>query len=436
MILLPLILIKIPSNDMGIWYLFISLTAGLSLLDFGFGSSISRSISYIYSGSKSLPKEGISEEHSDETVDYNLLKSVIFVIRRIYGVVTLIIVTSLVIIGSFYLKSVIPPDSPHLWLAWYIYSISVCMNFFYSYYDSLLIGRGMIQEANMAIISAKIVYLTVAATGVLMGFGLLSIAVASVLSTFTNRYLFYIKYYDAETKLNLHNAVIRDTKNILNNLWFNSKKFGLVSLGVFLTFQSNILIAGKYFTLPQVASLGLTTQFFGILQTFSRLHFNTSIPRFSSLRVKKDLEVLKHEFLYSMKIGWMSYVFGFLVLLFAGQVVLSMLHSKTSLPGSTVLILFGLVYLMEVTQGNCVMFLATKNTVPFVPSSLIAGIAIVSLNILFVSQFKMGLEAFALSTVIVQLCYNAWKWPYEVIKDLNIDFSVNTWHPRTWVKKY
>jgi O-antigen/teichoic acid export membrane protein len=51
-LLLPLILRMMPTEMIGIWTIFMTITALSSLLDFGFNPSFARNVTYVFSGVK------------------------------------------------------------------------------------------------------------------------------------------------------------------------------------------------------------------------------------------------------------------------------------------------------------------------------------------------------------------------------------------------
>jgi len=53
-VVLPITLRMLPSEEIGIWSIFLALMTITSLLDFGFSNSFSRNVTYIYSGVKEL----------------------------------------------------------------------------------------------------------------------------------------------------------------------------------------------------------------------------------------------------------------------------------------------------------------------------------------------------------------------------------------------
>jgi len=57
-LLMPLILKRLPSEEIGIWSVFMTVTAFSNLLDFGFNPSFTRNVSYIFSGVTNLKTTG------------------------------------------------------------------------------------------------------------------------------------------------------------------------------------------------------------------------------------------------------------------------------------------------------------------------------------------------------------------------------------------
>ena len=422
-LLLPVILKTLPEQEIGIWYIFASITSLILLLDFGFLPNITRIVSYVYSGAQKLKKEGIENIETSEQVNFALLKTIIYVIKKIYFLITIALIIILTIGGSWYLNGVIPSHSPQLWIAFYIFCVAISMNFFYSYYDALLLGRGKVKNANQAISYAKLLNLILASLGLFLGYGLISISISLLLSNILGRFLYHKAYYDKYTIVRLRSSLIYQPKDVFQSIWFNSKKLGLVSVGTFLIFQANMLIAGKFFNLKEVAYYGLVVQLFSLLAIFSRLYFTSHLPRFNSLWMGDNVDKLKGEFIKSMKIGWVLYLVGSLIILFYGRSILNMIGSNTNLPGMPMIIMFAFIYLMEITHGNSGIFLTTKNTVPYVWPTIISGLAIFVGNIILIFGFDFRLESFGITTILIQLSYNAWKWPLEVIKELKITFK-------------
>ena len=58
-IVLPLVLRLLPSQEVGLWNIFLTIGSLATLLDFGFANAFSRNVTYIFSGVKELNQKGM-----------------------------------------------------------------------------------------------------------------------------------------------------------------------------------------------------------------------------------------------------------------------------------------------------------------------------------------------------------------------------------------
>ena len=92
LLLLPFILRSLHSEDVAIWTIFSSIAALVFLIDFGFNSSFSRNVTYIFSGVSSLQKEGHEIKfNADNEVNYSLLKGLLGSMRWFYSRISLVL---------------------------------------------------------------------------------------------------------------------------------------------------------------------------------------------------------------------------------------------------------------------------------------------------------------------------------------------------------
>ena len=74
-LLIPFILRMMPTEMIGIWTVFMTITSFTMLLDFGFNPSFTRNITYVFSGVSRLKTSGFDHISTIyQTVDYGLLK--------------------------------------------------------------------------------------------------------------------------------------------------------------------------------------------------------------------------------------------------------------------------------------------------------------------------------------------------------------------------
>src|SRR2546426_11093916 len=59
LLLLPLLLTRLPSSDLAIWWVFLALGGLANLADFGFGQAIARVYSFLWAGAEDFDTEGL-----------------------------------------------------------------------------------------------------------------------------------------------------------------------------------------------------------------------------------------------------------------------------------------------------------------------------------------------------------------------------------------
>ncbi|STO32279.1 Polysaccharide biosynthesis protein [Fusobacterium necrogenes] len=419
-LILPVILRKLPSQELGIWYIFLAISNLVYLLDFGFLPTIQRNISYVFSGAQELKKEGISEVGRE--VNYQLLNDLIAMSKKLYRKVSMITLIICMTFGNIYIYSLSKnlENSKEIIISWLCYILSIILNFYYYYFNALLRGRGLIGEANKIMIVSKIGLLIITIFFLNLNYGLLSLTFGNLVSVVITRILSYRAFYTNELKEKLKDKKVID-KNLFEVILYNSKKIGLVSLGAFLILRGNTFIASKYLSLEIVGKYGLTLQIYGILGALSSMVFQTFIPKFSQYRLENNNKSLKELYSFAYLINILIYIFGVFFISLLAPKVLEILGTKTKLLDIRELIFIGIYLCLEVIHSNAAGVIATKNVIPYVKPSICSGIGIIVLSIILIKYFKLGLWGLLLSQFIVQLSYNNWKWPLEVNKELGLN---------------
>src|SRR5215831_15358946 len=84
-LVLPLVLRILPSDHLGLWYVFLSLQGIAALFDLGFSPAVTRAAGYLWGGAQELRKFGVAHvESSDSAVldpNYSLLTRLVATMR-------------------------------------------------------------------------------------------------------------------------------------------------------------------------------------------------------------------------------------------------------------------------------------------------------------------------------------------------------------------
>ena len=289
-------------------------------------------------------------------------------------------------------------------------------NFYYEYILVFIRGRGLIFEMNRLMIVSKSVQIISLYVLILLGWGLLSLVVANFLSTFILRVLgkkLMIEPYD------MKQIKTFDKYNDLTNiLWYNAKRYGIASLGVVLLAQSNVFLSGIFLPLKSVSELGLTIQVFTILTVVARVPLSSYLPKLSALFVENNIQKVRHYFFVCQFQCYLIYLFGSIILIFFGNTILTnIIHSNTLFPQKSVLVLYFVFYLLELTHGNCVTLISAENKVIYYKASIVSGVISITTTIILL-YYSVGIYAFPLGLIIGGLPYNVWRWPLYVYNRL------------------
>ena len=420
-ILLPFILHKMPQETVGIWNIFQTITALVMLLDFGFRPTFARNISYIFSGVKSLQRNGVAHTTSEAAVDYSLLKGTLLAMKRFYRWMALAVFALLATAGTAYFYYILQKysgDRQDALIAWILLIAINCYNLYTFYYEALLTGKGYVTRAQQINMLGQAVYLALAIGLIYAGFGLTAIVASQLISTVIRRILTYRVFFTPELKANIQSVEPQEPKEILSAISPNAVKIGLTQLGGFMVNKSAILIGSAFLTLEQVACYGITIQVMDILARCATVFYQSYLPKLAQCRAENDLNGLKRYYILCTGSLLAVYAVGSVAWLFLGNWALDIIQSQTHFVPTAMLIVMLLISTLEHNHAVSAGFIMADNKIPFFIPSLVSGAATVVLLWVFLSPLHMGIWGLILAPGIAQLAYQNWKWPSVVIKEL------------------
>jgi len=424
-LLFPIILRMLPTETVGIWSIFITITAFSSLIDFGFGPSFTRNITYVFSGVKTLKVLGFEKVETDNLdIDYGLLKSVILAMKAIYLKSALLLLLLLSTVGTYYIYTIsqnYTGDLKEVYISWVILCLLNTYNLYTLYYDSLLQGKGMVKKSKQIIIVGQITYLIIASFFIILKFGLIAIVAAQAASILIVRLLSFYSFFTKDLRNYLENAIPKQKRDVLKAIYPNALKIGLTSLGGFMVQRASIIIGSLYLPLSDIASYGITMQLIAIIAGLSSIFLATFLPKIIKYRVSNEIQKIKEVYIKGLFVLMLTYLFGGVGIIIFGNYGLKFIESQTVLLPN--LILF-MALILSLEQTNLILagnILLTKNEVPFYKSSLISGVLIIIGLLIYFNFYKINLWGMILVPLFIDIIYQAWKWPLEVKKDLNIN---------------
>jgi O-antigen/teichoic acid export membrane protein len=423
-LLLPFILRMMPAEMVGIWTVFMTITAFAGLLDFGFNPSFARNVTYVFSGVHMLKVNGFeSISNEGQTVDYGLLKGVIRAMRWFYGRISVVLFLLLGTFGTYYIYSLMQNytgNPREVYIAWALLCVISTYNLYTLYYDSLLQGKGLVKRSKQIVVISQAVYLVIASILIMSGFGLIAIVSAQASSVIIIRWLSYNAFFTAEIKQQLHTAIAHPKQEIFKAVYPNAMKIGLTALGGFMVSRSAIIIGSLNLTLGEIASYGITIQLIGVISGLAGIYTATYQPKISQLRVRQNIQAIKELYLNGQAVLLFTFLTGGLALLFLGEPALKIIGSQTRLMPQLLVLLTLIISFLEKNHSIAGSILLSKNEVPFFKAALFSGGVTVALLLLFFRFTNLGLLAMIIAPGIAQGVYQNWKWPLVVFRELRI----------------
>lgn len=425
LLVLPLLLKKLTSSELGVWYVFMTISTLVTMLDMGFTPTLARNVSYVFSGAKRLLKDGLEASDVLGTVDYGLLKIVIKTARYFFILIAIGATILLATLGSWYILYVTngQVDRQTILVSWVVFVIATIINLYYKYYTPLLQGRGMYAAFYKSSALANISFVVVAALLLKLNFGLVSISIGFLVSALVGRWLSWYYFYDKRFCANLECASLApfNSVEIFQILWHNAWRLGVGVIGAFLILRASILLSSAYLGLATTAAYALTLQIYSVLQNMSTVVFGIQQPKLVQYRVLNQFVKFRNLIQIGFSCSLGLFLIGAITFIFLGSFLIQWIGGGTELLSFHLLVWIGFMALLELNHSLAAGVIVTGNKVPFVKSALLSGVAIVLSSWLGLRFAGLGIEWLIASQFFVQLAYNNWKWPWLVCKELYID---------------
>lgn len=427
-LLFPFVLAIMPPEKVAIWTIFSSLTILATILDFGFSSSFTRNVSYVFSGVTTLMPTGhqlVSHQNGND-IDYGLLKGLLYSMKSFYFKMALILFFIYSTLGTYYMWVLMKDylgDPIEVYISWGLLCVIVTYNLYTLYYDSLLMGRGMIKASKKITVFGNLLYLIFAGTLVFLGYGLIAIVFSQIVSVVFIRYFAYKTFFSKELVEKISYVKARGTRQVFKAVAPNAIKIGFTSLGGFMVNKSSIIIGSLFLTLEDLAQYGITMQLVGVISGLSGIYLNTYQPRIAYLRVLEKYQLIKQIYIKSQLIIIATFILLGSATLLLGDYALGLIDSQTVLIKKSLIVSVVIISFLEKNHSSAAAILLSKNKVPFFKASILSGIGTVALMLALFQYQSLGVATIIFAPGVIQGIYQNWKWPFEVRKELKISFS-------------
>ena len=407
---LPLVLRRVPPEELGLWYVFLSLGSLASLMDLGFSTTVIRSAAYLWAGAQQLIPWGIHTVEADmasgpQGPNLPLLSDLVRSLRVYYLTAAVAVFLLLSVGGGAWIwhRSEALLDKQSLRAAFIVYAVGVSLNFANSIWIYLLSAINAVRQSQQITVICLATYYLLAIAGLLGGLKVWALVIGTLVMGILERLLGRSVF----TRLaSLPRGTFRF--EIITVLWPNAWRTGAVSLGAFMIIQANTLICSAFLDLKTIASYGLTLQAINLLVGVSSVWVTVKWPEINHLRAQRRLSDIATLFASRMRLTLLTFMVGAGTLVVFGPTLFTLVHTQTQLLPCGILLVLLLVQSLEMHHSLYAGLVYSENVNPFLKPALISGAGIVLFSLILVPRY--GLWGAVVSVGVVQLCFNNW-WP-------------------------
>ncbi len=417
--LLPLLLRKLPNEDLGIYYVFLRLIALTPIIDFGFSVSIGRYVSYAMGGATELKAQGIVPSEGHLPPNFALLGRLLFSYQHLYRYLSLATLVVLGIWGTYNVGlNVLETSSPnHTWIAWSVTLLAATLEIYFGWWGAFLRGMNQVVLAARLAVLGYALQLLLAAGLLLWGCGLLSLPIASLVGTMAQRFLARRHCL----KL-LGNNILSSQKSgepsLLRLLWPNSWRVGLQFLSTYLGTAVPALIFAGLSGAAAFAAYGVSLQIMGICAGMASVWTTVKWPLVGQYRTRQDFTALRRMLWPRIWLQTATFVLlaGFAVT--AGPLVLNWLSPDKELLPANWLYLLALTAFLELQFSFWTTLLSTENRIPSLWPTVATNIFALLLFVVLIRSTSLGFRALILAPLLAGCLFSYWYWPVAGAKNL------------------
>ena len=421
LLLLPLLLRVLPTEELGFYYFFINIFAVVALMDFGLLSGIDRFVVYAMGGATELKPFGMAAPVSQQTgPNYPLIWKLLFVARRLYLILTLVLVVVLGSVGTILVQLRISEthNPHHTWLAWGLTLASAAVELYSGWWNVFLRGMNQVLRMSRIYVMAYAIRLVLSCLLLLAGAGLLSVPIATILSALALRHAARRCCLNVLAPYATTAPPRSEVRELLRTAWPNSWRSGLISLGGYLSTTANGLICVSVLGLAANAQYGLSVQLIYFMQSLAMAWMWVKWPLIGQYWARQDHVSLRRLFWQRLHLQALTFLVTVTLAIPFAPFLLDMLNTdKTMLP-TFWLILLAINALFEMHLASWNTLIATTNYVPFVLPVIASNVLSFVLALVLVHVTPLGVGALIIAPLLSGSLLNYWYWPRQGAKTL------------------
>jgi O-antigen/teichoic acid export membrane protein len=411
-ILLPILLTRIPPEQMGIWYVFLSLGALAPIFDMGFSASLARFAAVYQAGAQNVTAQGLPDIRAGCSPNLGGIARLYAVAKRIYLVAGLLMATTLAVLGPLLVFDQRKPEMALVSgsLAWWSFLLASGSLIYAQFPNTILRGMGQIIPAQLIQIQSIITHLAVVSTLIWLDVGIASLSLGMLANSVFVGILSRKKLRELGVSKGAGGG-----PELFRQLLPNSWRTGLISVGGYLIIHANTLLCGRFLSLEETAAYGLASQLVGLIEGAAGVFVAVKAPALTRFSASGEIDKLRSTFFRALAFGMAFFMTGATAIIALAPAALVYIGSKTALLPLPMLLFFLGYRLLEFHHVQYATLVMSSNQVPFAWPAVASGVLILFVG--FFSVAAWGLWGLLLTAATVQLLVNNW---YPVVLGLRM----------------
>jgi O-antigen/teichoic acid export membrane protein len=404
-IFVKLVVVYLPLDQAGFWFLLMSISQLILFFDLGFSPTLTRMIGL------TLGREN-EPETRNRTIQQLIgslqsftyaIAAVIFLVGVPFGIFLL---PRLLSLSNFY--------SP----AWVVFLLGAVTNLAGGVSLASLNGLGYVSTERLLRAMGQVLWLFASFTALQLGFDVLGLAIAWTLQGIVVRIAAGLTLRSRHPEL-FKTRQAPDFARV-KEMFPPSIRWAITSLGAILILQSGNIVITKLMGTAAVPQYEAINRMLAALMTLGILCASASSPFISRAFGANDHDGVKRLLFLNVRIGMCIVLVAAVFLLLHGRAIVSLWLSPSLFAGEAV-IYFGIAMaVLEVHHVILATAVMASGPVPFAAWAVGAGILNIAFGFMLVPKF--GLAGMAASTFLAQLLTNNWYAPLVAFRRFRIPF--------------
>jgi hypothetical protein len=419
--MLPFLLKTLPKPEFGMYFVFLSVTGLLPVLDFGFSAVIARFLSYAMAGATSLQAQGLAAAPTSPGTgpNYGLLWQLLRTTRVLYRYLSVISFIVMGIWGTVLVRSKITETTyPGItWIAWCLTLFASTVDMYFCWWNVYLSYIDRIRQSARIAFWGYTLRILITCILLLSGAGLLSFPVATLVGSLTSR---GFARRDVLRTMGPKPAglPVFSQRFLLRLLWPNSWRTGLQGLSAYLRTNANMAICLAVFGLGATAKYGFSVQVMNVAMGMAGVWTFVKWPEVGQLRAAHNFPALRR--LLGVRLWLQAVTFVALAgaAIFVGPILLQWIHTDKQMLPTPWLILLGVGFFLDMIFIFWGTLLSVENRIPTLWSTVITNVGCLMLAYGLSRYTHIGVPALVLAPLLTGLVFNYWYWPLAGARSL------------------